>query len=185
VYTQLVPAEGTIDAVESYKTGYVLEGWYTDSALTQPFDFNTVVTEDMTLYAKWAIADVVSPLFAQLQTGVTAESSSASIRFVAAIDSLEALEVGFVFSLTSDNPTVGGDYCTAFQTNTVWNAINAGGAVVTAEDLHGTYIFGCTITNIPKTRFGSDIYVKGYVKLMDGTYVYTDVKTYSVSGMLG
>lgn len=33
--------------------GYTFLGWFTDTALTQEFDFATPVTADMTLYAKW------------------------------------------------------------------------------------------------------------------------------------
>ncbi|GAA3413850.1 InlB B-repeat-containing protein [Paenibacillus hodogayensis] len=35
------------------RTGYGFGGWYMDEALTRPFDFDTVITRDMTLYAKW------------------------------------------------------------------------------------------------------------------------------------
>jgi uncharacterized repeat protein (TIGR02543 family) len=37
------------------RTGYTFEGWFTDSALTIPYDFETLITEDLTLYAKWNI----------------------------------------------------------------------------------------------------------------------------------
>ncbi|MEN1988923.1 InlB B-repeat-containing protein, partial [Paenibacillus hubeiensis] len=38
------------------RTGYTFEGWFTDSELTQAFDFdNTVITDNLTLYAKWTI----------------------------------------------------------------------------------------------------------------------------------
>ncbi|WP_418742046.1 InlB B-repeat-containing protein [Enorma massiliensis] len=33
--------------------GWTFLGWYTDTRLTQEFDFSTPVTADMTLYAKW------------------------------------------------------------------------------------------------------------------------------------
>lgn len=33
--------------------GYTFGGWYTDEACTQAYDFNTPVTADLTLYAKW------------------------------------------------------------------------------------------------------------------------------------
>ncbi len=33
--------------------GYTFDGWYTDSALTNAYDFNTPVKNDMDLYAKW------------------------------------------------------------------------------------------------------------------------------------
>ena len=32
---------------------YAFEGWYTDKKFTKPFDFNTPITENITLYAKW------------------------------------------------------------------------------------------------------------------------------------
>lgn len=34
-------------------TGYTFSGWYTESACTNLFDFNTVITKNTTLYAKW------------------------------------------------------------------------------------------------------------------------------------
>ena len=35
------------------KEGYVFSGWYSDAELTSEYDFNSPVTEDITLYAKW------------------------------------------------------------------------------------------------------------------------------------
>jgi uncharacterized repeat protein (TIGR02543 family) len=35
------------------REGYVFDGWYSDSALTKPFDFSATVTSSITLYAKW------------------------------------------------------------------------------------------------------------------------------------
>ncbi len=35
------------------KAGYSFEGWFTDSACTQAFDFTTSISGDITLYAKW------------------------------------------------------------------------------------------------------------------------------------
>ncbi|MCQ4086847.1 InlB B-repeat-containing protein [Saccharibacillus sp. JS10] len=38
------------------KLGHTFAGWYTDLALSQPFDFeNTLVTQNTNLYAKWAV----------------------------------------------------------------------------------------------------------------------------------
>lgn len=34
-------------------SGYTFAGWYTDEALTDAYDFNTPVTANLTLYAKW------------------------------------------------------------------------------------------------------------------------------------
>lgn len=35
------------------RTGYKFEGWYTDSAATRAYNFDTAVSADMDLYAKW------------------------------------------------------------------------------------------------------------------------------------
>ena len=35
------------------KAGHTFEGWYTEEALTNKYDFNTPVTESFTLYANW------------------------------------------------------------------------------------------------------------------------------------
>ena len=37
------------------RDGYAFQGWYTDEALTNPYDFDTEITGDVTLYAKWAV----------------------------------------------------------------------------------------------------------------------------------
>ena len=37
------------------KANYAFAGWYSDSGLTQAFDFNTPITGDITLYAKWDV----------------------------------------------------------------------------------------------------------------------------------
>lgn len=36
------------------KTGYAFQGWYIDKGLKQAYDFSTLVTHDVTLYAKWS-----------------------------------------------------------------------------------------------------------------------------------
>lgn len=36
------------------KEGYIFNGWYVDSTLENEYDFDTEVTKDLTLYAKWS-----------------------------------------------------------------------------------------------------------------------------------
>ena len=40
-----------------FKDGYVLEGWYKDSAKTQKYVFGSAITSDITLYANWVKVD--------------------------------------------------------------------------------------------------------------------------------
>ncbi|RKN82014.1 InlB B-repeat-containing protein [Paenibacillus ginsengarvi] len=37
------------------KSGYTFQGWYKDTGLTQAYSFNTGITSNMTLYAKWGL----------------------------------------------------------------------------------------------------------------------------------
>lgn len=40
------------------KEGYIFEGWYTDSGCTSAYDFETILTADITLYAQWTPLEV-------------------------------------------------------------------------------------------------------------------------------
>jgi len=41
------------EPTQPYKEGYTFGGWYSNSELTITYDFNTIITSDITLYAKW------------------------------------------------------------------------------------------------------------------------------------
>ncbi len=49
-----VSKNGTITLPKSTKTGYKLDGWYTDSSCTNEFTSSTKVVSNITLYAKWS-----------------------------------------------------------------------------------------------------------------------------------
>ena len=46
------------------RAGYVFDGWYTDSGLTNAYNFSTPVTKNFTLYAKWKSLSVTITLSA-------------------------------------------------------------------------------------------------------------------------
>ncbi|WP_180946937.1 InlB B-repeat-containing protein, partial [Peptostreptococcus faecalis] len=52
---KVVPVEKGEKAIEERPTkqDHIFKGWYTDKELTKPFDFNTPINNDTTLYAKW------------------------------------------------------------------------------------------------------------------------------------
>ena len=59
--TKPVENDKTVDkpAPDPTKDGYIFAGWYTKDAndkwADKPFDFNTPITDDMTLYARWGV----------------------------------------------------------------------------------------------------------------------------------
>lgn len=54
VESQTVQKDLTVDKpADPTKEGYIFDGWYSDESLETVYDFNTLVTKEMTLYAKW------------------------------------------------------------------------------------------------------------------------------------
>ena len=58
IITQVMAKNGSEAAEEPEepaKKGYEFKGWYTDAEFTTPYDFTSLVTQDIILYAKWQI----------------------------------------------------------------------------------------------------------------------------------
>ena len=53
IASQSVLEGKTASEVIPKKNNYIFDGWYKDSRLTQEFSFNTPITSNITLYAKW------------------------------------------------------------------------------------------------------------------------------------
>jgi uncharacterized protein (TIGR02145 family)/uncharacterized repeat protein (TIGR02543 family) len=51
------------------KTGYALDGWYTEAACANKWSFGTQVDKDMTLYAKWVIKDIDGNMYTEVTIG--------------------------------------------------------------------------------------------------------------------
>ena len=50
---QVSKNDTVVEPAKPTRSGYIFNGWYTDSALTQAYNFSTAVTGNFTLYAKW------------------------------------------------------------------------------------------------------------------------------------
>ena len=57
------------------KTGYTLDGWYTNTGLTAPYNFSSIVIGNITLYAKWSPITYTVSYNANGGTGDMASSS--------------------------------------------------------------------------------------------------------------
>ncbi|MBQ9238768.1 MAG: SUMF1/EgtB/PvdO family nonheme iron enzyme [Treponema sp.] len=63
------------------KINYTFDGWYTDSACTDRFDFATAITNNTTLYAKWLTAIVmirIDPTGSTFKMGSTGSMAQAN-----------------------------------------------------------------------------------------------------------
>lgn len=86
----LISAGETIDTLEAtgvnarftqpedpVREGYVFEGWYLDENFETPYSFNTVATDDITLYAKWTKEGGQSGGCSSSATGINVLASAA------------------------------------------------------------------------------------------------------------
>jgi len=79
VADQTVENGGTAtEPVDPTKEGYIFDGWYTDNGtFTDAWDFNTAVTEDIALHAKWtAVSESTSPAVSTSPTSTTESSAT-------------------------------------------------------------------------------------------------------------
>lgn len=60
------------------KGGYTFEGWFADSALTKPFEFNDPITDDIMIYAKWSENGATAPAPAAKGTKLVDEEGKAN-----------------------------------------------------------------------------------------------------------
>ncbi len=58
---------------EPTREGYTFEGWFTDKDCTEAYDFNTKVTKNITLYAKWTEEETTEPVDPQPTPGTEPE----------------------------------------------------------------------------------------------------------------
>lgn len=120
----------------------------------------------------------------QFLNGTTIDSAQTSIRFISTIESLDYVEAGFVISLNNSNPVIGVNGSVTRTTKTVYKSIKAGADLIPAEILGGKYILALSLNNIPNDSFSRDIYVRPYVKLMDGAISYGVTRTFTVEDYL-
>ena len=55
LHSQQIKKNGKAVKPEPTADGYSFEGWFTEAACQNAFDFNTAITKDITLYAKWTL----------------------------------------------------------------------------------------------------------------------------------
>ncbi|WP_276354807.1 InlB B-repeat-containing protein [Cohnella caldifontis] len=80
------------------KSGFTFAGWYSDEALTVPYDFSTPVTGDLTLYAKWDEIPAVTHTVTFAVYGGSAVESQLVIDGGMVIEPAHPTKNGFTFA---------------------------------------------------------------------------------------
>ena len=109
-----------------------------------------------------ATPDEIDDVGVQALSDFSVSDVSTDLRFMFSINSLEYVEVGFVFSKTNTNPTVGGTKCYKKTVNTVYRSIMSGGTPVTPES-GNLYWVAVKLTEIPNEYYGGMLYARPFV----------------------
>lgn len=164
---------GDIPVMDGLTGDYLFGGWYADNDLSEPIKdkdgLSTLQDDSLPVYLKWVPASMLS-IKAQNKTGVSSDSSSADIRLISAVDSLDYEEVGFDIEINNDGYTLENVYTTK-----VFENLKAGGETVEPNTLFGTnakYFVVWNLKNVPDYGFDDIIYARPYWKTADGTKVY-------------
>ena len=67
----VIQGESITEPVLQDREGYIFAGWYTDSDLTIPYDFDKPVTSNLTLYAAWRLSSDVDCTITFVTSGGT------------------------------------------------------------------------------------------------------------------
>ncbi len=121
----------------------------------------------------------------QLTTGTNAQSTSTDMRVITAIADVKSYTAaGYLVSLSNSNPEMDGTGVTNCSLNKVYGSILANGETINASKLGGSSLAVIEIRNIQNANFGTNIYIRPYVTLTDGTTVLGDTVCVSVISLL-
>lgn len=168
--TKTAPAYS--DIVANATEDYLFGGWYSEGkdgkALTAAQAAELATAESGTVYAKFVPATLMSVKVQNAQT-VEAGSTTANVRLVSAVDSLDYETVGFVF-YANDNSSKGDKV----NTTKVYDKLKASGDPLDPDKVFGTaakYFTAWRLNNIKNGNFGKAVYVRPYWVTKDGTEV--------------
>ena len=120
-------------------------------------------------------------------------SDKVDLRFVSSVDRTDRYsKVGWLFSLSDTNPTVGAANVSQRESSKVYTGTFANGVFNSAKDVYAgskyadcaNYLFVFDICDIPASQYASTIYARPYVKLNDGTVIYGKTASVTPSGVL-
>ena len=143
---------------EPTKDGSAFEGWYQDAKLESAFDFNTAITADVTLYAKWTTiaSDPVYYTVVSGANGNAIQGSDYELQIKRSADDGKTYSDYFIGVKVDDKELVNGtDYTAApgsviitIKGSTLQN-LNAGGHTVTVIFKDGTAITSINVKPAP------------------------------------
>lgn len=97
IHTQSVEEGSTATSYSPTLEGYTFGGWYTDTAFQTPFDFNTPINTDTTLYAKWIEKPVTITFYVEGEVHSTLQVPKGSVGVVYTPIMVEGIFAGWYY----------------------------------------------------------------------------------------
>lgn len=117
------PAPQTVDIgtkamrpTDPAQTGWRFDGWYTDKDCTVAYDFDSVVTDNITLYAKWVKTVTVTYHVGSYGTAPASQTVDAGKKFTRPADPVDSRAI-FQGWYTDENYTTAYDFGSAVETD--------------------------------------------------------------------
>ena len=156
---------------DTLPTGYMEDGKY---ILGWKVNGQTVTQYDDQIDATAYTADFVDTKMLQVKLQddheTRTDATRLTVRFIGSVDSLSYASAGFALSLKNTAPTVDTDKSVVLTK--VYGSLNASGVSKSAAEVYdpySAYMFAYALNDIP---VNTTIYVRAYVRLEDGTYIY-------------
>lgn len=138
------PAPQTVDIgtkavkpTDPVQTGWRFDGWYTDKDCTAAYDFDSVVTDNITLYAKWVKTVTVTYHVGSYGTAPASQTVDAGKKFTRPADPVDSRAI-FQGWYTDENYTTAYDFGSAVETDLNLYAKWKDGYRVVFQTVYGT-----------------------------------------------
>ena len=119
------------------QTGWRFDGWYTDKDCTAAYDFDSKVTDNITLYAKWVKTVTVTYHVGSYGTAPASQTVDAGKKFTRPADPVDSRAI-FQGWYTDENYTTAYDFGSAVETDLNLYAKWKDGYRVVFQTAHGT-----------------------------------------------
>lgn len=105
-----------VKPTDPVQTGWRFDGWYTDKDCTAAYDFDCVVTDNITLYAKWVKTVTVTYHVGSYGTAPASQTVDAGKKFTRPADPVDSRAI-FQGWYTDENYTTAYDFGSAVETD--------------------------------------------------------------------
>lgn len=106
----------SVKPTDPVQTGWRFDGWYTDKDCTVAYDFDSVVTDNITLYAKWVKTVTVTYHVGSYGTAPDSQTVDAGKKFTRPADPVDSRAI-FQGWYTDENYTTAYDFGSAVETD--------------------------------------------------------------------